>query len=111
MYDLEKIPAIAAGLDSFERDCAITVALKIVDDSCKMDAYEKSVFLSLYKALPEQKSVFFDHTVFAVIEKGDTQPSAQIFAEIKSLREAAMDAITRPKMKAFKAEIRRRLTV
>lgn len=109
MYDLSKIPAVAAALGSFERDCAITVALKIVDDSCKMDAYEKSVFLSLYKALPEQTSVFFDDTVFAVIEKGRLSPSAQLFAQMKPLREAAMDAITRPKMKAFKAQVRQHL--
>lgn len=111
MYDLEKIPAVAAGLDSFERDCAITVALKIVDDSCKMDAYEKSVFLALYDALPEQVSLFFDNTVFTAIEQGRTDPSAAVMAQIKILREEAMASISRPKMKAFKAAVRVRLLV
>ncbi len=110
MYDLTKIPAVAVILGSFDKDCAITVALKIVDDSCKMDAYEKSIFLTLYKALPEQSSVFFDTPVFTLIKKAEAQPSAQIFAEIKPLREAAMDAITRPKMKAFKAHVRQLLS-
>ena len=100
------MPEIAAGLDSFHRDCAITVALKISDESCKMDAFEKSVFLTLHKALPNQNSVMFDSSVFALIERAESRPSAQIFAEIKQLREAAMEAITRPKMKAFKAHVR-----
>jgi len=109
MYDLSKLVAIAATLGSFDKDCAITVALKIVDGSCKMNAYEKGVFLSLYNALPQQNSVFFDDTVFDVIEKGRLRPSTQVFAQIKPLREAAMDAITRPKMKAFKAQVRQHL--
>ncbi len=109
-YDLTRMPEIAAALDSFERDCAITVALKISDESCKMDAYEKSVFLALYKALPEQSSDFFDTPVFSLIDNAERAPSAQIFARIKPLREAAMETITRPKMKAFKAHIRQRLS-
>ena len=111
MYDLEKIPAVAAGLDGFEKECAITVALKIVDDSCKMDGYEKSVFLALYDALPEQTSLFFDPTVFAAISEGRSEPSAKIMARIKSFREEAMASISRPKMKAFKAVVRVRLSV
>lgn len=111
MYNLSKIDTVAATLGSFDKDCAITVALKIVDDSCKMDAYEKSVFLALYKALPEQSSAFFDTSVFALIAKAESAPSAQIFAAIKPLREAAMEAITRPKMKAFKAQIRQSISL
>jgi len=107
MYDLSKIDAVAAALGTFDRDCAITVALKIVDDSCKMDAYEKSVFLMLYKALADRSSELFDPSVFDLVEEAESRPSANCYARIKPLRQAAMDAITRPKMKAFKAQIRR----
>jgi hypothetical protein len=109
-YDLTRLPVVAANLDSFERDCAITVALKITDDSCKMDGYEKSVFMALYDALPEQTSLFFDPSVFAAIAQGRSEPSAQVFARIKNLREEAMASISRPKMKAFKATVRTRLS-
>ena len=106
MYDLEKIPSVARALNSLDKDCAITVALKITDDSCKMDEYEKSIFMKLYDALPEMRSEFFDEDVFDIILQGRTQASAQTYAKIKTLREAAMDFISRPKMKAFKAQIR-----
>jgi len=108
-YDLTRLSAVAGALDSFEKDCAITVALKITDDSCKMDEYEKSVFMALYDALPEQSSLFFDDTVFAAIKEGRTSPTAQVMAKIKTLREEAMASISRPKMKAFKAAVRARL--
>lgn len=108
-YRLDKMSAIATNLDSFERDCAITVALKITDDSCKMDDYEKSVFMMLYDAL-DNKTDFFDNDIFELIEKARLQPSAHIYSEIKKRREVAMDYITRPKMKAFKALMRERLT-
>lgn len=109
-YKLEKISEIAIGLDSFERDCAITLALKITDESCKMDDYEKSIFMMLYDALGIQETDFFDNDVFETIKKGRMEPSAQIYSEIKKRRESSMDFITRPKMKAFKAAIRKRLS-
>lgn len=108
-YDLNRIPEIAAALDGFDRECAITLALKITDDSCKMDDYERSVFMKVYDALPEQCSDFFDPSVFGIIEEGRKHPSAQLFAEIRPLRQAGMEYVTRPKMKAFKAMVRAKL--
>lgn len=109
-YDLTKMPEIAAAMSSFERECAITVALKISDESCKMEDYEKSVFMLLYDSLPHQSTDFFEPDVFEIIHKGRTAPTAKLYAAIKQRREAGMEFIGRPKMKAFKAEIRRRLS-
>lgn len=96
-------------LNSFERDCAITVALKIVDNSCKMDAYEKSIFMALFDSLKSQETEFFHPGVFETIAETKKSPTAQLYAEVKKLRESAMDMISRPKMKAFKASIREKL--
>lgn len=109
MYKIEKLPSIAISLNSFERDCAITVALKIADESCKMDEYEKSVFMALFNSLMTKETEFFYPSVFETIAEAKTLPSAQIYAEVKKLRESAMDMITRPQMKAFKASIREKL--
>lgn len=109
MYDLKRIPEIAGSLDEVQNEAMIILALKITDDTCKMDAYERSVFMTLYDALTEHKSHFFDDDVFEVIRQGREKPSAKIFAAIKPLRESGMDYLTRPKMKAFKASIRKRL--
>jgi len=109
LYKLERLLDIAKNLSAFERDCCITVALKIADDSCKMDAYEKSVFMSLFDALETKESDFFSTNVFDVVELGRNSPSAKVYTNIKELRESAMDMISRPKMKAFKASIREKL--
>ncbi|MBN2816541.1 MAG: hypothetical protein JXQ67_07630 [Campylobacterales bacterium] len=109
MYQLDRLSDIANNLSAFERDCCITVALKIADSSCKMDAYEQSVFLSLFDALERVESEFFSSNVYEIVMLGRNAPSAAIYAEIKKLRESAMEMITRPKMKAFKASIREKL--
>lgn len=110
MYDLNKIPSIAASLDAMQNECLVTLALKIVDDTCKMDDYERSVFMKLYDVLPEYKSGFFEDEVFGIIAEGRDKPTAQIFAKIKPLREEGMEYITRPNMKAFKATVRKMLS-
>jgi 2-iminoacetate synthase ThiH len=107
---MERIPKIASSLDEMQNECLITLALKITDDTCKMDDYERSVFMVLYDALPSYQSNFFKPEVFDVITKGRNEPTAQIYATIKPLREAGMKYVTRPNMKAFKATIRNKLS-
>jgi hypothetical protein len=108
VYDYKKIDAFVQTLNPFEQYCTITVALKISDDSCKMDTYEKSLFMALYEALPKQTALF-DEALFSVITEAQTQPTAHTYAKIKILREDAMEMITRPKMKAFKSYVRENL--
>lgn len=100
------MPAIAASLDPMQKECAITLALKIADDSCKMDDYERSVFMLLYDAMPDYESGLFDDTVPALIDIARNAPNAYIFGEIRTLRKMGMDHVTRETMKAFKAFVR-----
>lgn len=85
--------------------------MKIADDSCKMDDEQRALFMALYDRLPDYESNLFDPTVHDIITIGRNDPTAFVFAEIRQLRETAMDAITRPTMKAFKANVRKRLLV
>ena len=109
MYDLAKLYLVANSLTPFERDCAITVALKITDDTCKMDDFEKTIFMMLYDAIENKESDYFDKEVFELIAQGRKAPTAQIYAKIKTLRQNAMEMITQPNMKAFKAEFREKI--
>lgn len=108
-YKISRMPKIAQELNSFFFDCAITVALKISDESCKMNAYEKYVFMLLYESLPNKKSDFFDDDIFDLITKAQILKSPELIEEIKKHREAAMEMITRPRMKVFKAYVRSEL--
>ncbi len=102
---------IAEKLDTFGRDCAVTVALKISDDSCKMDDEKRSLFMALYHALPEYKSDIFDTNVRELIDEALESPSAMVYARVKSEREKAMAIITQERMKAFKASVRASLLI
>jgi len=114
MYDFNKIVFLATELNSFEKDCLITVALKIVDKTCKMDEKEKQLFITLYDALQKNKTDFtdfFDLNIFTLINETRVNPSLKNFGYIKTFREDAMSYITKEKMKAFKANVRKSLLV
>lgn len=102
---------VAADLDTFARDCAVTVALKITDDSCKMDDEQRALFMELYDALPAYESAIFDASVHDLIREGRNAPSALVFGRIKNERERAMAIITKEKMKTFKATVRGSLII
>jgi len=108
---MSPIDKVAARLDTFGRDCAVTVALKISDDSCKMDDEQRAVFMALYDALESNQSELFDESVYTLIKEARTAPSATLFAQIKKEREMAMAIITQEKMKAFKASVRAALLI
>jgi hypothetical protein len=108
---MNPIAKVAARLDTFARDCAVTVALKISDDSCKMDEEQRAVFMALYDALEPFKSELFDESVYALIHTARNSPTATIFAQIKKEREMAMAIITQEKMKSFKASVRAALLI
>lgn len=109
LYVPEHVAALAQEMDIDAKDCTVTVALKITDDSCKMDDDQRAIFMAVYDALPEYESVLFDASVHEIIRTGRTAPTAFTYGEIRKRREAAMDAITRPKMKAYKAWVRQML--
>ncbi|MDP3300430.1 MAG: hypothetical protein Q8S36_00505 [Sulfuricurvum sp.] len=102
---------VAANLDTFAKDCAVTVALKISDDSCKMDQEQRAVFMALYDALPTYESQIFDESIHALIHQARTTPTAVHYARIKKEREMAMAIITQDNMKAFKASARASLLI
>ncbi|UFH58437.1 hypothetical protein [Sulfurovum mangrovi] len=109
VYQIDKLFEVAKLLDPFERTCAITVALKIVDQSCKMDEYEKSIFMMLYENLENPLSDFFDEEIHELIKKVELFPSDELFSRIDEEKQKAMAYITRPRMKAFKASVRERI--
>jgi hypothetical protein len=109
VYQIDKLFEVAKLLDPFERTCAITVALKIMDQSCKMDEYEKSIFMTLYENLEDPLSDFFDEEIHELIKKVELFPSTELFSRIDEEKQKAMEYITRPRMKAFKASVRARI--
>ncbi len=108
-YDLSRIGSVAKNLDPMQNECMITLALKIVDDSCKMDDYERGVFMQVYDAMPHYHSDFFEPDIFDLITETRHSPTAMLFAKIKPFRQAGMEYVSRPAMKSFKAYVRQEL--
>jgi hypothetical protein len=108
---MSPIVKVAAGLDVFACDCAVTVALKIADDSCKMDDEQRSLFMSLYDALSPYESVIFNDSIHELIAQMRENPTATLYGAVKYERERAMAIITQEKMKLFKASVRGSLLI
>lgn len=103
--------SIAKNLSAFDCDCAVTVALKISDDSCKMDSDGRKHFISLYQSLPTYTSSIYDYSIHSLIINAFYNPSVILFEAIKYERERAMAIITQDKMKAFKASVKTSLLI
>jgi hypothetical protein len=108
---MDFIAKVASDLDSFACDCAVTVALKITDDSCKMDEEQRALFMALYDHLSPYKSILFDDGIHTLIRQTRANPTATLYAQIKKEREMAMAIITQEKMKIFKASVRGSLLI
>ncbi|HZF69952.1 hypothetical protein [Sulfuricurvum sp.] len=108
---MKPIEKVASDLDIFARDCAVTVALKITDDSCKMDDEQRAVFMALYDALDPYESQIFDESIHTLIREARSTPTAALYAQIKKEREMAMAIITQEKMKSFKSSVRASLLI
>jgi hypothetical protein len=105
------IEKVAHDLDIFACDCAVTVALKITDDSCKMEDEQRTLFMALYDALPPYESDIFAQDIHSLIKEGRDTPNTILFDRIKKERERAMGIITQEKMKRFKASVRGSLLI
>lgn len=108
---MNPIAKVASDLDPFACDCAVTVALKITDDSCKMDEEQRALFMALYDHLLPYKSTLFDDDIHILIRQTRANPTATLYAQIKKEREMAMAIITQEKMKIFKASVRGSLLI
>lgn len=108
---MSPIAKVAGDLDVFGRDCAVTVALKIADDSCKMDAEQRALFVDLYNALPPYKSALFESGIHELIAQVRLSPTPILLERVKKERERAMAIITQEKMKLFKASVRGSLLI
>lgn len=105
------IAKVAGDLDLFGRDCAVTVALKIADDSCKMDDEQRAIFVDLYDALSPYESAIFDKDIHELITHVRLSPTPNLLERVKKEREKAMAIITQEKMKLFKASVRGSLLI
>jgi len=91
---------------ALEVDCTITVALKILDKKCQMDAHSQACFMALYEAVIPYKSEIFEADIHKLIADSKKEACLQTLDAIHEKRVYAMDIIPKPVMKAFKQRVR-----
>jgi hypothetical protein len=82
------------------------LALKILDDECKMDYDNYNLFMSVYDGVCDKLNTPFDKKVHQIIEMARTDdpiiPNKEYKEVIGALRKAMMKDMDRASMKAFK---------
>jgi hypothetical protein len=94
-----------------DRDCTITVMLKILDGKCKMSETDKVVMAALYDALgdadrdlPGQRFGTAEHALIATARQQPADDALRL--HIYEQRVLAETTLSRPVMKAYKAMLR-----
>ena len=87
-------------------DCTTAVALKILDNKCKMLPGEKNAVLAIYDAVKQLPAELFDTSVHHVISRARKQNDKNIMQMIHALRVKAEADIPKPVMKQYKAFLR-----
>ncbi|WP_216671060.1 hypothetical protein [Mangrovicoccus sp. HB161399] len=87
-------------------DCAIAVALKVLDGKCKMPPHEAAIMMALYDAvrhLPGDKLGAESH---AMISRARATETEDVRMDVYEARVLAETRISRPVMKGFKKMLR-----
>ena len=87
-------------------DCTTAVALKILDNKCKMLSGEKGAVMAIYDVVKSKPAQLFDEQVHDVISCARQQPNEQVLEAIHILRVSAEAQIPKPVMKTYKAFLR-----
>ena len=94
-----------------DRDCTLTVMLKILDGKCKMSEADKVVMAALYDALghaasdlPGQRFGAAEHALIATAREQPADEALRL--QLYERRVLAETALSRPVMKAYKAMLR-----
>ena len=87
-------------------DCVTTIKLKILDGKCKMNAQEKPVMAHLYHAVKHLPGVKLGEDMHEMISIAQQHNDDAMREAIYEKRVLAETMISRPVMKAFKAQIR-----
>jgi len=92
--------------DEEELQYATILALKILDDHCKMDYDNFNLFMSVYDGICDKTTSPFDKKVHLIIEESRTNdpiiPKPEYKETISALRIAMMQNMDKPTMKRFK---------
>ncbi|WP_419770812.1 MAG: hypothetical protein ACNI3C_03235 [Candidatus Marinarcus sp.] len=105
--------ALTYNFEPIEIEYASKLALKMLDDSCKMNDHDREVFFNVYDALCDRSDVALDDDVNRLIQLARDRSTIYAKPEYASIVHACrlevIEHIIRIHMKAYKRMVRRNL--
>ncbi|WP_138464838.1 hypothetical protein [Poseidonocella sp. HB161398] len=87
-------------------DCAIAVALKVLDGKCKMPPHEAAIMMALYDAVRHLPAAKLGRDSHEMIARARAETVEHVRMDVYEARVLAETRISRPVMKQFKAMLR-----
>lgn len=108
---LKRHPAVEWALQTkfspIQVDCTTAVALKILDDKCKMLLGEKAAVMAIYDVVKHYPADLFDASIHDIISQARNQTTNEsLMQTIHQLRVEAENTIPKPVMKQYKVFLR-----
>jgi hypothetical protein len=101
--------AKTSDFDESEQFYCTLLALKILDNACKMDYDNYNLFMSVYDGISDQINTPFNKKVHTIIELARCDdpiiPKDEFKESITILRKTMMKNMEKSKMKAFKQKV------
>ena len=100
--------ALSVHFTSVQVDCTTTVALKILDNKCKMLPGEMSAVFAIYDVIKQLPGTLFNHKDHDVVTRARWSETAsdEVMEKIHALRLYAEENIPKSVMKEYKAVLR-----
>lgn len=98
--------AMATAFCPVQVDCTTAVALKILDNKCKMLPGEKAAVMAVYDAVKALPGEWLEPAVHDTIARARNEANQDVIQTIHALRVEAEARIPKPVMKAYKAFLR-----
>ncbi len=103
--------AYTHNFEPIEIEYASKLALKMLDDSCKMNAHDREVFFNVYDALCDREDIDFSDDVNKMIQLGRDRNTIlakpEYAAAIHACKEEIIPQMLKVHMKAYKQMVRK----
>jgi hypothetical protein len=107
--------ALTYNFSAIEIEYASKLALKMLDDSCKMDSHDRRVFFNVYDAICDRDDIILNDDINKLIvlaRNRDSIYSTKEYAHIvHACRLEVIPSMLKVHMKAFKAMVRKNLGI
>jgi hypothetical protein len=107
--------ALTHNFKDIDIEYASKLALKMLDDSCQMNSFDREIFFNVYDAICDRKDILLDDDVNHLIKTARNRTTIYSKPELASIVHACrleiIPSMLKVHMKAYKSMVRKNLNI